>query len=521
MTEFPSASVPEPRPALGIAAGGAAFAGGVTVMGAEMAFARQVAPWFGSSLPVWAVLISILLLALALGAGWGARRPLGARGSSDGSPLLSGAGAALVLAAWLLPLLLSAAASAGRLGQVVAIGAGVAALALAGCPLFLMGALTPTLVRARAHVPGSAGWVAGRLSALATAGSLVGTLGTVFLALPGLGTRATLLALALVCAVVAALAGRLHRRALLAALALLAAAAISLLLPSPAPALAGVRPAWGVLREARQTPYQAAFVLETEDGARTLRLNSLRERHSHHDPRGPSAIDAGVWPLFLLAQEVRPGCATPPARVLTLGLGAGTLARDLAFAFPRARMVGVEIDPDVVELGRRWFALPAATEVHVEDARVYLERAATPFDLVWFDAFSGAYPPFQTVTRESFARVERLLRPGGAVAVNVLSVPGEDRLLRAVGGTLAAVFDRVAAVRSPASRNTLLLAWRAADEGRERRACARPRHPQQRALVARLRGSVHRFPADPEVPILTDDHAPVEWLAGGCSGCLD
>ena len=55
-----------------------AFVGGFAVMGAEMAFARQAAPWFGSSLPVWAVLISVLLLALALGAAWGGRLSLGA-----------------------------------------------------------------------------------------------------------------------------------------------------------------------------------------------------------------------------------------------------------------------------------------------------------------------------------------------------------------------------------------------------------------------------------------------------------
>ena len=97
---FTSATGPPPGARLTALAGRQlpAFVGGFAVMGAEMAFARQAAPWFGSSLPVWAVLISVLLLALALGSSWGGRRSLQPGGGQRPARILTAAGLALLLA---------------------------------------------------------------------------------------------------------------------------------------------------------------------------------------------------------------------------------------------------------------------------------------------------------------------------------------------------------------------------------------------------------------------------------------
>jgi hypothetical protein len=180
-----------------------AFVGGFAVMGAELAFARQAAPWFGSTARVWALLIAVLLSALSVGAAWGGLRTL--RGQIPARPsfparLMLLAAAALAVAAFALPPLLSAVAS-GR--WAVAVPAALAALALAGTPMFLLGALPPALLAVTLAERESAGWQAGRLSAAGTLGSLAGTLGTSFLLVPALGTRATGLVLAALCAVAA------------------------------------------------------------------------------------------------------------------------------------------------------------------------------------------------------------------------------------------------------------------------------------------------------------------------------
>ena len=126
--------------------------------------------------------------------------------------------------------------------------------------------------------------------------------------------------------------------------------------------------------------------------------------------------------------------------------------------------MGVEIDPEVIALGRRWFALPAATDVFVEDGRQYLNRpVGQRFDLILIDAFAGAYLPFQLATRESFQRADAWLAPGGAVAVNVLSVGDHRQLADAVAGTMIDVFGAGASADLRPGYNTMLLAWRSAD----------------------------------------------------------
>ena len=484
-----------------------AFVGGYVVMGAEMAFARQVAPWLGNSLPVWAVLISILLLALALGAGWGGQVTLRPGPSARPGRILLAAGAVLLAAAWMLPLLLARACGPAHGGVATVVPAGLAALALLALPLFLLGALPPTLLAAAVTVPERAPWVSGRLTAAATAGSLCGTLLTAFFALPWLGTRTTLIALAALCAAAGCLSPVTRSKGAVALLLLVAVAwAAAVRWPVSWPGRG-----WNVVREARETPYQPAFVVEAIDGTRSLRLNSLEQGHSNYDPRGPTTV--GVWPHFLLAQELRPACETPPRTVLVLGLGAGTLARDFAFAFPDAAVVGVEIDPVVVELGRRWFAMPASTEVHVDDARRFLNRPVEgTYDLVLLDAYAGFYLPFQLATRESFERVAHRLAPGGAMAVNVLSYPGDDELPRGIARTIAEVFDRVSA-HTTGGYNTMLIAWRSRDRVADRSApCARPAHPVQRAIVDELTTRTRLLEIDPARPAFTDDRAPVEWL---------
>jgi spermidine synthase len=102
-----------------------------------------------------------------------------------------------------------------------------------------------------------------------------------------------------------------------------------------------------------------------------------------------SARTGSVWDAL-----VAPILWLPPARrrsVLILGLGGGSAARLARALAPRARIVGVELDPEVVRAARRWFGLGAlGVEVVVGDARAYLEQSRARFDLVVDDVFVGA-----------------------------------------------------------------------------------------------------------------------------------
>jgi len=110
-----------------------------------------------------------------------------------------------------------------------------------------------------------------------------------------------------------------------------------------------------------------------------------------------------------------------PRRVGVLGLGTGTVA---AFGRPGDTYRFYEINPQVVELSRRYFTYldktPATVEVALGDARLSMEReAAQQFDMIVMDAFSGDAIPVHLLTREAFAVYRKHLREGGILAVHI------------------------------------------------------------------------------------------------------
>jgi spermidine synthase len=151
--------------------------------------------------------------------------------------------------------------------------------------------------------------------------------------------------------------------------------------------------------------------------------------------------------------------ALPPRRrrdVLLLGLGGGSAARVVRAVAPRARIVGVEIDPAVVRAARRWFELDAlGIEVVIDDAAAYLARTRRRFDAVLEDVFMGEArrlrkPPGFPLP--ALDHVRRTLRPGGVAVCNTLD---ESAAVRAA---LAARFRRLVRVEIDEYDNRIFVA---------------------------------------------------------------
>jgi hypothetical protein len=179
--------------------------------------------------------------------------------------------------------------------------------------------------------------------------------------------------------------------------------------------------------------------------------------------------------------------------------------------YPDAEIDGVELDPAVTEAGRRYLGLgdnPRLT-VHTADARPFLRRSAGGYDLIVVDAYRPPYVPFYLATREFFELVRKRLAPGGIVALNVASVPGDTRLANAIATTLAAELPAVwtwqalrfnqivIGLKAPLSRDELarLLEDVTGDLA-----------PLTRLVAREIQ------PARPSGDPWTDDHAPVEWI---------
>jgi len=176
------------------------FTVGAGTLGAEIAAARLLAPWFGASTVVWANTIAIVLVALAGGYWLGGRladRHPHARGLAVTA--LIGAGLVALIPLLAIPLLDVTEDSLGEFS-----GSLLVQLVLVAPPVLVLGALSPWAIRLRIRSVSAAGDVTGRLYALATAGGLVGNFAATLVLIPWLGTRWTFLVCALLLALISA-----------------------------------------------------------------------------------------------------------------------------------------------------------------------------------------------------------------------------------------------------------------------------------------------------------------------------
>jgi spermidine synthase len=372
------------------------------------------------------------------------------------------------------------------------VGSFFAVLLLFAPAVVLLGMVSPFAIRLAITDVESAGTVAGRFYALSTAGSLLGTFVPALIAIPLAGTQRTLLGTAALLALAASF--------LLGRKAIVLAAAIAALVVVPPGA---IKPEPGVLHE-EDSLYQFIQVVERPDGKRVLHLNEGVAVHSVWRP--DTVLTGGVWDAFLAV----PALLDRPLRsVAILGNAAGTTARALGVFYPQARVDGVELDPAVSRVGREYFGLddnPRLT-VHDADARPFLRRTDARYDLIVVDAYHQPYVPFYLATREFFRLARDRLAPGGILALNVASVPGDDRLLEGIAGTVRHEFDAVDVW--PALRfNKILLAF---DEPSPHEVVPNDVRPALRPLVRLLVRQLEPAPPKAKRP-WTDDRAPVEWV---------
>ncbi len=474
------------------------FVVGAATLVAEIATARLLAPYFGASTFIWANTIAMFLLALSVGYWLGGR--LADRRPSERDLRVMTLGAAGLLA--LLPLLSDpffdlAVTAFDELdaGAFVASLAGV--LVLVAFPLVLLGAVGPWAIRLLMPNIEEAGRTAGRIYAVSTLGSLVGTFLAALVLVPELGTQRTFLLAAAALALAASATG-VSRAALLAPAAGLA------LLALPTGTTRGADS--GRVLVERETPYQYVRVEESDDGERELILNEGQAIHSVW--RRDTVLTDNYWDGYLVLPFA--ARAAPPRTMAMLGNAAGTVARAYGRYFPSTAIDGVEIDGELSAIGRRWFGMDnPRLRIFTEDARPFLERAGRRYDVIGIDAYRQPYIPFYLTTREFFARVRERLAEVGVTIVNVGHPEGSDDLERALSATMRAAGLYV--VRYPAEDANTLLVGSASPVDPALLAAREGGLPPDLRLLAR-EAAAGTGPALRGGRVFTDDRAPVEWL---------
>ncbi len=441
----------------------AAAATGFGVMAAELTAVRLFAPHFGDSAYVWTNVIGVILAAMAIGAALGGR--LGAREAAEvwpGRLLLAGAlllAVGPLAAPWLGDALLPDNLPLDAAMPALIRGSLVATAVVFAPPLLLLSAVSPLLVTLRARAGAGVGRAAGDIAAAGTVGSLLGTFLATHWLVPSLGCRLALLVSAAVLLLGAVVVAG-GRRRWSPGLMLLAVLGSSGLHGGPL----REAPDGVVLLAERETPYQFLQVQrrDLQGGAQTTLVINEGLDSFHSLWIDGSVFTGGAYYDWhgiapLLARE---GAAPEGLRALSIGDAAGTLRRIYAALYPGVSVDAVDIDADTMALGDAYFGGDKASgERFAMDGRQFLANADTSWDVIHVDAYAHqVYVPAHLASREFFEAARARLADGGVLACNVGALRLDDAVLRAIVGTMAAVFDEVRVLRVPNSRNALVVA---------------------------------------------------------------
>lgn len=204
----------------------------------------------------------------------------------------------------------------------------------------------------------------------------------------------------------------------------------------------------------KASPYSTIIVTE-ENGLRTLRFEKGGARQSVVKLGDPDHLEL---PYARVAFASLALC-DEPRRIMIVGLGGGTLPTFLRKHYPNAAIDAVDIDPDVVNVAKKFFGFREDAQMHafVGDGREFVERFRQPYDMIFLDAFSSDSVPPHLTTQEFLRAVRRAVKPNGVVVGNIwsrYSNPLYDSMVR----TYQEVFDEVYILDVPVAGNKILLA---------------------------------------------------------------
>jgi spermidine synthase len=487
-------------------AGLAVFVSGVASMGLEILSGRIIAPQYGSSIYTWGTIIGVFLAALSLGYHRGGQRAA-EHASTDRMAwaLMATAGyvAAIIFAGDLMLAAVAGLPLPARFASLPAV------TLLFGPPTYLLGYISP--YAAELAEADGVGRASGHVYAVGTVGSILGAFGTTFLLIPTLSVEyiglvfGGLLVGTAVYLSYPPLSGLTARSLAVAVLLVLAATSGSF----------GFAVEGRVLYET-QTPYQELEVTQIND-TRTLYLDD--QQHSAMDVDRPTRHVFEYTRYFHLPYLL----ADDPDdidRVLFIGGGGFTGPKRFVEEYD-ATVDVVEIDPEVIDVAKRYFAVDESHErlnIYQGDGRRYLRETNRSYDLIVLDAYKKDKVPFQLTTVEFFELAESRLSADGMLYANVISAESgpASKFYRAEYRTMSEVYPQVytfPTVGGSIVQNIQLVATR--NGTRVSEATLRAREVR-RDIGIDLSFEVRKLREEPpptdDVPVLRDDRAPVDSL---------
>ncbi|MCW3104015.1 MAG: hypothetical protein JWO09_2455 [Bacteroidetes bacterium] len=390
------------------------FIEGGSVMAAELMGAKMLAPYFGSSLYVWASVLAITLGGLAVGYFAGGIVSYRSKNPLTLFYVLLAAAVFTMLMPFSSRFILWLVGMHSLIPSVI-----ISASFILFPPVFMMGMVSPLIIRAITTDIEQSGRAAGAIYAISTVGGIIATFSFGFYVIPEFGLTMPSIYTGIILGLIPLIVllrqkqtGKALGFFLLCAWAFSAAT-----FKSTASGIKVVYSAEGLLGQVMVLDYPHYDQQKKVDGhSRWLFVNRISQ--TMYDSLADENRKEEKYFTYVYRISDFSDSIPKDSKILLLGLGGGSIAKRLT---EKGFSVDVcELDRRIAEVAKKYFYLDEHVQVSVDDARHYIKTCDKKYDLIIFDMFRGEDVPNHVFTTESLEETKKLLNPGATVFVNSL-----------------------------------------------------------------------------------------------------
>ena len=405
------------------------FIVGAVILILELLGTRIIAPYYGASIFVWASLIGITLVSLAIGyflGGFFADKV----NKPDLMFVFIFCGATWML---LIPYIAKPVVSMmDFLG--LRLGTFFSSVILFAIPLILFGTVSPFLVKLCAKDTSDIGITAGNLYGISTLGSFLGAILTGFFLIPiiGINLIINISGAILILIVIIWFIYIKNKKIILLILLLFFIRFVASTTPQP------------------ETRGNILFEKDSHYGKIKVVEYNMKYRSIFIDGALQSLYDIKNNEHFLnyisvMLQTV--DIINKPENILAIGLGGGSI--DSKLKSTGANVDNVEIDPVIEYVARKYFNFNG--NVIIADGRQYIRKTQKKYDIIFIDVFSGYSLCPYLFTKEAYFNIKSKLNDNGIISINTVSYIEYDKngnivyndLYDCIYETLKSVFKNV------------------------------------------------------------------------------
>ena len=413
------------------------FLSGAIQMGLELLAARILSPYVGSSNVVWTSIIGIILVSMSLGYWYGGKK-------ADKNASLNTIAEVLLISAVatsFIPLFetLIVKNIAGMIENLI-VAAIICAIIVFSIPSFILAMISPLAVKLTVKKNTEIGSSSGRISALSTIGSIVGTFFMGFVLIPHIGASNINICIVIVLMLMSIVIRENKNKKYWYSLLFAVSVSIMLL----------------VLGKYIFIKANPDIVLDTDSQYSRIWIKEVQAQDTTYktlqvDRALESYLDTETNEMgaeYLKYYDLLEYFNQDATATLLIGGAAYTYPMHYLAKYENKTIDVVEIDDKMTQIAEEQFGLNTEDprlKIYNQDGRTYLNYSENQYDAILIDAFKGLDAPFELTTYEAMVNARNRLKDNGVVITNVISaIEGEDAdFLKYEYATYQAVFDDV------------------------------------------------------------------------------